>query len=128
MRRKGQAPFSRRAIGAKLEKSYTTMDNGDKGAHLSNSDPLYNSMQRGLSDGMNHIAKSILHHHGGGIISGGNSHRGGLIGFDSGGDMISSTGELQTRREDIPLRPLMLNGTTGQQTNGTEKKILNNYE
>lgn len=128
MRRKGHVPFSRRGIGAKNTSPLDKAMMGS-GGDL-HGDPMYSSMQRGLSDGMNHITKSILHHGGvsgrgatlQNVVSGGRSD--GSLGLVDG-DLVSSTGELQTpRRENIPLRPLMLNG------NGTtkEKFIPSNYE
>lgn len=116
MRRKGQAPFSRRAIAAKssnyVDKSSFAMDcKEDDGK-----DEEYSSMQRGLSDGMNHIAKSIMHSRIGGMSGGGSS---GII-----NDMVSSTGELQPhRRENIPMRPLMINGASGKDTDRIIRSI-----
>lgn len=114
MRRKGGAPFSRRGIGVK-----TPMDKEDAAA-VAALDPAYVSMQRGLSDGMNHIAQSIMNSGGrGGIMSVGGSGApgngyGGGLGLMDGDLVSSSTGELETpRRENIPLRPLMLNGSSG---------------
>lgn len=83
----------------------------------------YNSMQRGLADGMNHIAQSIMHSSGrAGIMSvGGGGDAGTSIRADylmnGAGDLVnSSTGELHTpRRENIPMRPLVLNGQQQQQ-------------
>lgn len=112
MRRRG-APFSRHGIGVK-----TSTEKADTASVI---DPAYVTMQRGLSDGMNHIAQSIMNSGGrGGILSVGGSgvpangaYVGGLGLMD--GDLVSnSTGELETpRRENIPLRPLMLNGSSG---------------
>lgn len=111
MRRKGHVPFARRGIGAKSN------NNLDKSMMGSGSDlrpdSMYYSMQRGLSDGMNHITKSIMNNNGrGGIMS-----LGGNLGID--GDFVNDRGDLQIpRRENIPLRPLMLNcGKTVDQSN-----------
>lgn len=81
-------------------------------------DEMYSSMQRGLSDGMNHVAKSIMQSRIGGLSGGGSS---GII-----NDMVSSTGELQPshRRENIPMRPLMINGAGGKDT--ADRIIRNN--
>lgn len=120
MRRKGGAPFSRRGIGVKA------MDKADAAAAAAAAmDPAYVQMQRGLSDGMNHIAQSIMNSGGrGGIMSvggggggggaAGNGYVGGAgLGLMDGDLVSSSTGELETpRRENIPLRPLMLNGSS----------------
>lgn len=119
MRRKGQAPFSRRAIAAKssnyVDKSSFAMD--CKGSGDEAKDEMYSSMQRGLSDGMNNIAKSIMQGRIGGLSGGGSS---GII-----NDMVSSTGELQPhRRENIPMRPLMINGAGGKDTD----RIIRNNE
>lgn len=121
MRRKGQAPFSRRAIAAKssnyIDKSSFGMDGKGMGGGDDGKDEMYSSMQRGLSDGMNHIAKSIMHSRMGGLSGGGSS---GVI-----NDMVSSTGELQPhRRENIPMRPLMINGAGGKDTD----RIIRNNE
>lgn len=118
MRRKGQAPFSRRAIAAKssnyVDKSSFAVDDKCEDGR----DEVYSSMQRGLSDGMNHIAKSIMQSRIGGLSSGGGST--GII-----NDMVSSTGELQPhRRENIPMRPLMINGAGGKDTD----RIIRNNE
>ncbi|XP_037051066.1 muscle calcium channel subunit alpha-1 isoform X2 [Bradysia coprophila] len=118
MRRKGQAPFSRRAIAAKssnyIDKTSFAMDG--KGSIEDGKDEVYGSMQRGLSDGMNHIAKSIMQSRIGGLSGGGSSE---II-----NDMVSSTGELQPhRRENIPMRPLMINGAGGKDT---DRIIRNN--
>lgn len=115
MRRKGQAPFSRHAIGAKP--AGTKMDKmsfggGDDAA-------MYGSMQRGLADGMNHITKTIMQTRlgdGSGTMAG------------DGLDLMSSTGELQTRRENIPMRPLMVNGSgedrAGKIVSSMDKKTM----
>lgn len=109
MRRKGGAPFSRRAIGVKADK-----EGAASAASMGAGDPVYASMQRGLSDGMNHIAQSIMNTGGrGGIMSVGGGGSGVALGMMDGDLVSSSTGELETpRRENIPLRPLMLNGSS----------------
>lgn len=92
-----------------------------KGSIEDGKDEVYGSMQRGLSDGMNHIAKSIMQSRIGGLSGGGGG--GGSSGIIN--DMVSSTGELQPhRRENIPMRPLMINGAGGKETD----RILRNNE
>lgn len=97
----------------------------DAGQYMAADGQPYGAMQRGLADGMNHIAKSIMHSSGrSGIMSVGGGETmppggggGGGYLMDGSGDMVnSSTGELQTpRRENIPMRPLMHNGQQQQQ-------------
>lgn len=88
-----------------------------KGSGDDGKDEMYSSMQRGLSDGMNNITKSIMQSRIGGLSGGGSS---GII-----NDMVSSTGELQPhRRENIPMRPLMINGAGGKDTD----RIIRNNE
>lgn len=122
MRRKGQAPFTRHVIDTK--QTPTTTTNLEKNLYTNN-DPLYNTMQRELADGMNHITKTIMQAR---IGANGDNNGGGIVGFNSDngigiGDndlMNTNTGELQIYRENIPMRPLMVNGT-GQ--NGSRKII-----
>lgn len=111
MRRKGQAPFGKRGIANKLnskgnnknDKNNTIDGDGD-------GDFLYNSMRQVVSEGMNHITKTLMQ-------SGGYDDSAGIIGSDNGdynidsiGDLVNSAGELQTRgQENIPLRPLVVN-------------------
>lgn len=125
MRRKGGAPFSRRGIGVKTTSGVTDNTGGAAAGLDVALDPAYVSMQRGLSDGMNHIAQSIMNSGGRGGMSlggggpgdyGGGGGGGGVaggLGLMDGDLVSSSTGELETpRRENIPLRPLILNGTS----------------
>lgn len=114
MRRKGQAPFTRRAVSAKiaarsnnnLEKKYSRNDVDGDG------DFLYNSMHQVVTDGMNHITQTIMHRRGG---PGGDEQF--MTGED--GDLINQDGELQTRgREDIPLQPLSMNNGAKGGPNG----------
>lgn len=146
MRRKGQAPFGRRPGGVPKSphRSHQHLSSGGGGVGGGSRGDMmmmqqqqqpgggdaYGTMQRGLADGMNHIAKSIMHSSGrGGIMSVGGGGGGGDAGIAGGGiggqpmyladdgDLVSSsTGELQTpRRENIPMRPLMMNGQQQQQ-------------
>lgn len=110
MRRKGQAPFSRRAIAAKSSNYVDKFAMDSRHSLEDGKDEMYGSMQRGLSDGMNHITKSMMQSRIGGLSGVGGSS--GII-----NDMVSSTGELQPhRRENIPMRPLMINGAGGKDT------------
>lgn len=73
-------------------------------------DYLYNSMRQVVSEGMNHITKTLMqtsrYDDGTGIIR----SEVGEYNVDSIGDLVNSSGELQTRgQENIPLRPLMIN-------------------
>lgn len=116
MRRKGHVPFSRRGIGANSNNQLDKSMMGSSGDLRM--DPMYNSMQRGLSEGMNHITKSIMNSSGrGGIMS-----LGGNLGVD--GDLVNDKGDLEIpRRENIPLRPLMVNGKgVVDQTNSSNYK------
>lgn len=106
MRRKGQPPFTRHALGSKSPKQQQQLNDHA----LSNEDYVYKTMQRELADGMNHITKSILQTR---------------VGISDSGDTIScATGELQTLRENIPMRPLMLNGSGATVANGTNKRPI----
>lgn len=76
----------------------------DKNSFAIDDPTMYGSMQRGLADGMNHITKTIMQTRAGdGTMM--------MVDGGSGLDLMSSTGELQTRRENIPMRPLMVNGS-----------------
>lgn len=101
MRRKGQAPFSRRAVSSKIasknsnvEKKYARNNVDGDG------DFLYDAMHHVVADGMNHITQSIMQGR-----QSGNNTRETFEGPD--GDLIDQDGELQTHaREDIPMQPL----------------------
>lgn len=114
IRRKGQSHFGRSDIGSKGGNGGgKRMTGGGSDVSSSHAPP---TMKRGLTDGMNHITNSILSHSGGGgssMLMSGVGNATGLMLHD--GDLVSSsTGELQTvRRENIPLRPLALNGNGG---------------
>lgn len=90
-------------------------DKGDKkyGASSNDGDPdgdyLYNSMRQVVSEGMNHITKTLMqtsrYDDGAGII------RSEVGEYNADGDLVNSAGELQTVRgqENIPMRPLVIN-------------------
>lgn len=111
MRRKGQAPFGKRGLGSKgnkqangkMNKRYGmgSMNETDGEAEADN-EFLYNTMRNVVSEGMNHITKTLMQ-------TGGYGESAGYVGSDSAGDPINSAGELQTRgQENIPMRPLVI--------------------
>lgn len=101
MRRKGQAPFGRRAVSSKLvSKSNHRLEKKLDG----DSDFLYNSMHQVVTDGMNHITQTLMQ--GRSDLCGNEYEK--FTGPD--GDLVNRDGELQTySREDIPLRQLTSN-------------------
>lgn len=118
MRRKGQAPFGKRGIGksnkqanGKMNKRYgmSAMSEADAEAEA-DGDFLYNSMRQVVSEGMNHITKTLMQ-------TGGYGE--GAEFADSAGDPINSAGELQTRGqgENIPLRPLVISNNNNYNMN-----------
>lgn len=120
MRRKGQAPFGKRGLGGKgnkqvngkMNKRYgmSAMSEADAEAEA-DGDFLYNSMRQVVSEGMNHITKTLMQ-------TGGYADDAGFVGADSAGDPINSTGELQTRgQENIPLRPLVVSNNNNYSMN-----------
>lgn len=134
MRRKGQAPFGKRGLGgklgggkanAKINKRYGIgMGLTESNAEADN-DALYNSMRQVVSEGMNHITKTLMQT--GGYDGGGHDEGGGFISADSAGDPVNSmTGELQTRgQENIPLRPLVISNNNNYSMN-VSRNVPNN--
>lgn len=119
MRRKGQAPFGKRGLGGKSNKQANGKMNKRYGMSVmsetdaeaeADSDFLYNSMSQVVSEGMNHITKTLMQ-------TGGYGE--GAEFSDSAGDPINSAGELQTRGqgENIPLRPLVISNNNNYSTN-----------
>lgn len=124
MRRKGQAPFGKRGLGgklgggktnAKLNKRYGVGSSDGNTEADNDADFLYNSMRQVVSEGMNHITKTLMQTGG---YDGGRDEE-GFIGADSAGDAVNSmTGELQTRgQENIPLRPLVISNNNNYSMN-----------
>lgn len=136
MRRKGQAPFGKRGLGGKLgggggnkanlkmNKRYGMgigmgmgMGSNDGNTEADNdADFLYNSMRQVVSEGMNHITKTLMQTGG---YDGERDDGSGFIGSDSAGDPVNTmTGELQTRgQENIPLRPLVISNNNNYSIN-----------
>lgn len=125
MRRKGQAPFGKRGLGGKMgnkangkmNKRYMSTIDAENEAEA-DGDFLYNSMRQVVSEGMNHITKTLMQT--GGYNEDGSGGDGG--GFDvqndAVGDLVNSTGELQTRgQENIPLRPLVISNNNNYNMN-----------
>lgn len=122
MRRKGQAPFSRKGIGNKMRNIANSRGNKNCEPNTldriidadNDGDYLYNSMHHAVSEGMNHITQTLINtgafdEGGDALIKANNACK-----MDSIGDMINSAGELQTRgQEHIPLRPLVVNNNNG---------------
>ncbi|XP_055313578.1 muscle calcium channel subunit alpha-1 isoform X5 [Sitodiplosis mosellana] len=129
MRRKGQAPFGKRGLGGKgnkqangkMNKRYgmDPMSEADADAEAdADNDFLYNSMRQVVSEGMNHITKTLMQTGGYG--------EGAEFGSDSAGDPINSTGELQTRgQENIPLRPLVMSNNNNYNMNVSQNMPTN---
>lgn len=118
MRRKGQAPFGKRGLGGKLgnksngkmNKRYGLGANDDITEAEADADFLYNSMRQVVSEGMNHITKTLMQT--------GGYESGDFIASDSAGDPVNSAGELQTRgEENIPLRPLVISNNNNYNMN-----------
>lgn len=120
MRRKGQAPFGKRSLGGKMgnkangkmNKRYgmTTID-AENEAEV-DGDFLYNSMRQVVSEGMNHITKTLMQ------TGGYSESEGGFVQSDAAGDLVNSSGELQTRgQENIPLRPLVISNNNNYNMN-----------
>lgn len=107
MRRKGQAPFTRRAVSSKI--ASRSNNNLDKKYARNNVDGdgdfLYNSMHQVVTEGMNHITQTIMQGRPGSGVGSSETFTG------PDGDLVNRDGELQTHgREDIPLQPLTMNG------------------
>lgn len=119
MRRKGQAPFTRRAVSSKIA-SKTNHHLEKKLARNeadSDGDFLYNSMHQVVTDGMNHITQTLMQ---GRPSIGGNQYE-KFTGPD--GDLVNRDGELQTYcREDIPLQQLASNN--GMNSGGVNGRSL----
>lgn len=120
MRRKGQGPFGKRGLGnkgnkqpnGKTNKRYemSSMKETDAEADADN-EFLYNSMRQVVSEGMNHITKTLMQ-------AGGYGEGDDFINSDSIGDPVNSTGELQTRgQENIPLQPLVMSNNNNYNMN-----------
>lgn len=118
MRRKGQAPFGKRGIGGKLGNKSNGKMNKRYGLSATegiseaeaDADYLYNSMRQVVSEGMNHITKTLMQTGGYGESD--------FVGSDSAGDPVNSAGELQTRgEENIPLRPLVISNNNNYNMN-----------
>lgn len=107
MRRKGQAPFTRRAVSSKIASKsnhHLEKKHGRNTEVDSDGDFLYNSMHQVVTDGMNHITQTLMQGRPG---MGGNQYE-KFTGPD--GDLVNRDGELQTYcREDIPLQQLAPN-------------------
>lgn len=134
MRRKGQAPFTKRGLGAAGNKIATKRNNKIDRKYMGNTetdadnDFLYNSMRQVVVDGMNHITKTLMHgRHGDGTgIIGSESDNYNL---DSLGDLVNSSGELKTSsgQENIPLRPLMMNNSMTAANETNQENFVNNW-
>lgn len=128
MRRKGQAPFGKRGLGSKISNKANGKMNKRYGMSGQQSidqeaeadaDFLYNSMRQVVSEGMNHITKTLMQ-------TGGYDDGAGFIGKDSVGDPINSSGELQTRgQENIPLRPLVMSNNNNYNMNVSQNMPTN---
>lgn len=117
MRRKGQAPFGKRGLGPKMNnKPNGKMHKRRMASHAvgdadTDSDFLYNSMRQVVSEGMNHITKTLMQ-------TGGYDEGAGFVASDDAGDLVNSAGELQTRgQENIPLRPLVMSNNNNYNMN-----------
>lgn len=72
---------------------------------------LYSSMRQVVSEGMTHITKTLMQ-------TGGYNEDGGFVQSDAAGDLVNSSGELQTRgQENIPLRPLVISNNNNYNMN-----------
>lgn len=120
MRRKGQAPFGKRNIGKKsANKGSTGVDKRFEMDTMESDgdDFLYNSMRQVVSEGMNHITKTLMR-------TGGYDDGTQIIGQETGeynndctGDMVNYVGDIQARnQESIPLRPLVINNNNNTTT------------
>lgn len=122
MRRKGQAPFTRRAVASKI--ASRSNNNLDKKYARNNVDGdgdfLYNSMHQVVTDGMNHITQTIMQ----GRPSSGVGSNETFTGPD--GDLVNKDGELQTQyREDIPLQPLTINNSASSGVGPNGRQFAN---
>lgn len=122
LRRKGQAPFSKKVLGNKMRNIASSRGNKNCDPNTldriidadNDADYLYNSMQHAVSEGMNHITQTLIntgaYDDGAETIINPNNH----CKIDAIGDLVNSTGELQTRgQEHIPLRPLVVTNNNG---------------
>lgn len=136
MRRKGQAPFSKRGLGSSANKTGLNGSNKVDRSHGKDIDGegdfLYNSMRQVVSDGMNHITKTLMHGQRiGGGVRGGDTDDGGMMGDDypnytnRGGDAADDDDDMPPhRQENIPMRPLMIQGNNNNNNNNPNNNMI----
>ncbi|XP_037925281.1 muscle calcium channel subunit alpha-1 isoform X7 [Hermetia illucens] len=112
MRRRGQSgPFSR---GGMQQKSNVSANNGPSAlGGMIPGDSIHHS----ITDGMNHITKTLMQTRStipdSGLILPGTGGGFGGVGIVDGSFHDATTGELKTHGESIPMRPLMFNSIGG---------------
>lgn len=134
MRRKGQAPFSKRGLGSSANKTGINGSNKIDRKHAHNTDGegdfLYNSMRQVVSDGMNHITKTLMQ---GQRVDGGIDDVAGMMGsendeynFPNMGNIAGNNDMPSHRQENIPMRPLMINNNNNNNNNPNNNMIGSN--
>lgn len=124
MRRKGQAPFTKRGLGSAAHKAGINGSNKIDRKHGHDGDGegdfLYNSMRQVVSDGMNHITKTLMH----GQRAIGDTDDAGMMGsegdeynFPNMGSIVGNNDMPSHRQENIPMRPLMINNNNNNNPN-----------
>lgn len=90
-------------------------------------DFLYNSMRQVVSEGMNHITKTLMQ---GQRVGGGGSDEAGMMGsegdeyhFPNMGSIVGSNDMPSHRQENIPMRPLMINNNNNNNNNPNNNMI-----
>lgn len=131
MRRKGQAPFSKRGLGSSANKSGINGSNKIDRKHDHDADGegdfLYNSMRQVVSDGMNHITKTLMQ----GQRVDGDTDDARMMGsevdeynFPNMGSSVAGNNYIPShRQENIPMRPLMMNNNNNNNNNPNNNMI-----
>lgn len=124
MRRKGQAPFSKRGLGSSAHKTGINGSNKIDRKHAHDADGegdfLYNSMRQVVSDGMNNITKTLMQ----GQRVGSDTDDARMMGsevdeynFPNMGSIAGNNDMPSHRQENIPMRPLMMNNNNNNNPN-----------
>lgn len=113
MRRKGQAPFGKRGLGASSNTKISRGNNKMKKKYNYNEDNgdfLYSTMRQVVNDGMSHITNTLMEDRAEMSNDDNENKDSGYIDYRA--QLSGRSGRDGQRRggENIPLRPLVFNG------------------